>query len=379
VRGRYVGDGRRTRTVPIEMNRQAPRAALIRQVGVQSKQRFAKQIKRARLILGDLEVGTALARRHGDVPDVGTAGFPLEHDNGTLGEEAALGALGLVEIKLTDAEEAILAQPVPVTAVLIKPTGQPYLSHPSYTQWFNRAFGRLGWAIVPKAKPRMADKTISCPYILYIHGKPAAFALGEQEYHESNKEQTYGDAYEATVASALRRCAKRLGVGLELWDRTWLQTFIDQHCVKVWCGDDPKPKWRRRQDPPFWNEKTAAGRKEQSTVRHEANDDDQRREQRRPPSAGHDGRGDELITQAHVDAAGVKKLGQVERLGIILRNSGRDVMQFKMWLVRNYNIDSRKLIKRRDYDAICAAIEAPGELPERSDPFPAVREPGQEG
>jgi len=299
-------------------------------------------------------------------------------DNGTLGEEATLGALGLVEIKLRPEEEAALALPVPVDQVLIKPTGQPYLSHPSYTQWFNKAFGRLGWAIVPKAKPRMADKTISCPYILYIHGKPAAFALGEQEYHETNKEQTYGDAYEATVASALRRCAKRLGVGLELWDRPWLQAFIDQHCVKVWCGDDTKPKWRRRIDPPFWNEKTAAGRKEQSTVRHEANDDDQRREQRRPPAPGYDGSGSEFITQARV-VDGQRKLGQVERLGIILRNSGRDLMQFKMWLVRNYGIDSRKKIRRRDYDAICAAIEKPGELPERPDPLTLTREPGEEG
>jgi hypothetical protein len=281
-----------------------------------------------------------------------------------IGEEATLGALGLVEIKLTPEEEAVLAQPVPIDAVQIKPTGQPYLSHPAYTRWFNKAFGRLGWTIVPRAKPRLAGNTLSCPYILYIHGQPAAFAMGEQEYYESNKEQTYGDAYEATVASALRRCAKRLGVGLELWDRSWLNAFMAEHCVKVFtaprdAGDKPKVAWRRKTDPKFWNELPPRGgeRTEQTPAP-------------RPPSRSPDPQGDEVITQGSKEHP-----GQVERLWTIFGRTGRDRVQFKMWLVRNYGVDSTKQIKRRDYDAIIAAIEAPGEMPEKRR---VEREPGED-
>lgn len=311
----------------------------------------------------------------------------LERTDNVLGEEAALGALGLTELTIAPAEELVLAEPVPIDEVLIKPTGQPYLSHPSYTRWFNRAFGRLGWAIVPRAKPRIQDSTISCPYMLFVHGKPAAFALGEQEYHENNKEQTYGDAYEATVASALRRCAKRLGVGLELWDRPWLNRFIAEHCVKVFLppvaeGGKKRVAWRRRVDPKIWNELATA--REEGDM----HDRSAHNSASTAPPAGYDGRGGEVITRSRM-VDGKRKLGQVERLGIILRNSGRDIMQFKMWLVRNFGIDSRKEIKRTDYDAICQAIEAPGDLPEWRDlsaEFAArkqgageTREPGQEG
>ena len=135
------------------------------------------------------------------------AGIPL--DQGVLGEEAALGARGRVEIKLTKQEELILSMPVDPSAVLIKPTGQPYLSHPTYTQWFNRAFGRLGWAIVPKAKPRMADKTLSCPYVLYIHGKPAAFAMG--------RNTTRATASRPTVTPTRRRWRARCGAARSAW------------------------------------------------------------------------------------------------------------------------------------------------------------------
>lgn len=292
--------------------------------------------------------GTALVRRQ-----VTVAAPPVLIDSlaqsTVLGEEAVLGALGLVEIKLTDLEETILSKPVNPARVLIKPTGQPYLSHPEYTKWFNDAFGRLGWAIVPKAKPRMADKTISCPYVLYIHGKPAAFALGEQEYYESNREQTYGDAYEATVASALRRCAKRLGVGLELWDKVWLNRFITEECVKVWRGDDKKPAWRRRDDPPFWDERPGKAGAPPAEPR--------------PAASAYHAQSTEPITD-----------GQRRRLFAIATHAGRGEIEIKAWLLQRYRIDSTRKIPRNLYDEICKAIEGTGPL-DIVDP----REPGQEG
>jgi Mitochondrial genome maintenance MGM101 len=297
----------------------------------------------------------------------------------TLGEEAATGALGLADVKLSTAEERVLSEAVLESEVRIKPTGQPYLSHPSYTKWFNRAFGRLGWAIVPRSKPVKSGNSVVCPYMLYIHGQPAAFAMGEQEYHESNKEQTYGDALEATVASALRRCAKRLGVGLELWDKRWIDTFMATHGVLVniettYQGERKvKKQWRRKDDPPFWNEIKGKRTDEPEPA--------QRREAPRPAVSS------EASRQVHPPAATRKPEvsktptlsqrtitpAQVTRLWTIANNAGRNKDEIKAWLLRRYNYGSTTDISIDLYEGIVAMLEAPGKLPERA------RQPGEDG
>lgn len=268
-------------------------------------------------------------------------------DDRTIGDGIQLGELGLVELRLTEEEEAILAAPPPIDRIRILPTGQVYAPHPEYTRLFNRAFGRLGWAIAPVGKPALAEKTVVCPYILFIHGKPVAFAQGEQEYFASNKGQSYGDALESTVASALRRCSKRLGVWLELWDRAWGEAFVEAHGVKVWCefetneGKKNKPQWRLRTDPPFWNEKSGTRR---------ASGD--RRDPEPDPPAGFNAEADQPIT-----------LAQRERLLRIAQKAQRTDTEIRMWLRMRFGIDSSKELKRRDYDFVCKALEHPGELP----------------
>lgn len=303
-------------------------------------------------------ITTALARR---VPDVGKIirARPVRRRpiadliSTVLTEDANLGALGLVEVKLTPAEEAICNEPVDVSKVLIKPTGQPYLPHAEYTRWMNRAFGRLGWSMVPRSKP-LANGVgtgrvlVTIPYILYIHGKPAAFAIGEQEYYESNKEQTYGDAAEATVASALRRCMKRLGVGLELWDKAFLNAFVDEHCVRVEVDQrgERSDKWRRLTDPPFWNEIGPGGQRPAADTRGSAP------AQRRDASSWQH-RNDAPISEP-----------QHRRLWVYINNSGRDDDQVKQWIRLEYGVElshkydkEPKHITRADYDGIIAAIE----------------------
>jgi hypothetical protein len=246
---------------------------------------------------------------------------------GVLGDEAAVGALGLVEVKLTEAEEAILSEAVNPADVSFKPAKRgepptiPYLSHPVYTKWFNRAFGRLGWAIVPKSKPVKNGNVIMCPYLLYIHGQPAAFAWGEQDYFDTNAQQTYGDAVESTVASALRRCAKRLGVGLELWDKNWTASLrrpkgvISNNTREV---TDAIPV------------DTDPGNQGRASIPSTAN---------------------EPIT-----------LQQRERLKSIAERTGRAPADVKLWLKVRYRVDSSAKLLRRDYQAVIAALEASGPL-----------------
>lgn len=287
---------------------------------------------------------------------------PGQLDANLLGEETSLGALGLVEIKLTPAEEKVLGEPVREADVEIKPNGRAYLSHPAYTRWFNRAFGRLGWGLVPRAKPMRSGNSVVTPYILYIHGKPAALAWGEQEYFEGNRDQTYGDALEATVASALRRCAKRLGVGLELWDRAWVNRWVSLHAVEVRTTDTKTKggfKWRRKIDPPFWNEVTQP----------RIGDGMQTQQRSRTEAPGHtDANQDEPITAK-----------QRQRLFVMLRNSKRDEATFRAWLKGHYGLDSTKAIKRRDYETICDAIESPAPMFSTPPRVEHEREPGEEG
>jgi hypothetical protein len=246
---------------------------------------------------------------------------------GVLGDEAAVGALGLVEVKLTDAEEAILSEPVDPRFVQYKPAKRggpptiPYLSHPVYTKWFNRAFGRLGWAIVPKSKPIKNGDVIMCPYMLYIHGQPAAFAWGEQDYFPNNDNQTYGDAVESTVASALRRCAKRLGVGLELWDKEWLASLPRPAL--------PRPAVRRQEPDPDVNYGGTYSKPKDNV---EVADEPITREQR-------------------------------ARLGVIAERTGRAPADVSLWLKVRYGVASSAKLHRRDYQDVIQALEANGALP----------------
>lgn len=315
-----------------------------------------------------------------------------------LSDDIDMGDIGLVEVEFSEKENAVLDEGVRDEDVSIKPTGQVYISHIHYTRWLNRAIGRGKWAIVPQAKiikterPGRGGEVRSAlvqPFVLYVHGKRASQAYGEQEYFEANEDQSYGDAAESVYASALRRCCKRLGIGLELWDKAWINGFLSRHAVKVWCevGREKRRKmyWRKRTDPPFWNE--IRERKQDRPAKRDDyeeppfdppdNVDAEEDERLTPPPARrsepprrpappraphHDAKGDEPISEP-----------QRQRLWTIATHAGRTNAEVKAWLATK-GIDSSKDIKRKDYEAIVAAIEAPGVLGEAKG-----REPGEEG
>lgn len=54
---------------------------------------------------------------------------------------------------------------------------------------------------------------------------------------------------------------------------------------------------------------------------------------------------------------------QRQRLFVIVRKAGRSKEEIKDWLRAAYGLDSSSKILRKDYDAICKAVEAPGVLP----------------
>lgn len=243
---------------------------------------------------------------------------------GQLGELATVGALGLAELKLTPEEDRILSEPVNPSDVKFKPKKKdgppeiPYLPHIVYTRWMNRAFGRTGWALVPTSKPMKVDNLLLVTYVLFVHGVPVAQATGEQEYWETNKQQTYGDVIESTNASALRRCAKRLAIGLEMWDKDWLHAH---------GFDRPQP---------FPNAPRSQHREEVYDAE--------------PPRR--DVIGDAKITNA-----------QRKRLTDIAERAGRDASEVRLWLKKRFGAaDGSKDVRQSDYAEVCRLLEARGPL-----------------
>jgi len=266
-----------------------------------------------------------------------------------------LDALGLVELHATKEEELVLAREARAIDVLIKPTGEPYLPHPVYTRWLNEAFGRGAWSLVPVGAPKLAQNSVVCPYVLYVHKQPVAFAQGEQEYFEKNARQSFGDALESTVGNALRRVCKHLGIGLELWDRRWLTAWRKEHAIQVTVETNVKNKetgawekkkatqWRRKDDEPLKGELNVG----------------------RAPAPERDQEEHSKLDEKISDA---KRL----RFWRIARRVGRKEDDIKRWLKKHYKIEDTHLITNRDYDKIVRILEAKGDLPNG-------REPGQEG
>jgi len=292
-----------------------------------------------------------------------------------LTDVVQLGELGFHPLTLTPAKEAVLDEPVDETRVLILPSGAVYYPHTEYTRWFNRGFGRAAWVVRPAAKPTLspiANKPgkflVTQVFVLFVHGKPVAQATGEGNYFEKNNEQTHADVVEALNASALRRLAKRLGIGLELWDRSWGRSWQSRFAVQVWVDGEDRPQWRRTVDPPFPKEKGAVQpRSLQGGAGGESSG--QSRGAREPQSS--DSR---TITKGTKE-----KPGQVERLWAIVKTAGRSKEELKGYLRIKLGIESTGDILRRDYEQVIKDIQKPGPMLEAPDVVEERREPGEEG
>lgn len=212
------------------------------------------------------------------------------------------------------------------------PPAIPYLSHNGYRDRLDAAFGLGGWGMVPVGQPKEKDSVIYMPFALVINGVPRIYAWGEQRYFETNREgersqMTYGDALEGAKSNAIVRCGKELGIARELWDRKYIALLQ----VRVHSGE----RSRRQGESP--------------------------RQQAERPPAGHHAHENEPITYEQ-PGPGRPPGGQVGRLWNIIKHSGRSQAEVKTWFKERYGLTSTKAIRRKDYDAICAAIEKPGPL-----------------
>lgn len=260
-----------------------------------------------------------------------------------LSAEPVIGNLGIDPVAFTAAENAVLNRPVSPADIRMKPSGQPYLSHPTYTRWLNDAFGRGSWALVPVANPMKTDRGVARDFVLYVHGKPVAHATGEQDYSETNRDQTWGDALEACYANGLRRVCKRLGIGLELWDKDFLDAYVAEHCVMVLVKvrGEFKRRWRRKVDARLAGEVRVV-------QPDDPEDGDDRPQRGQAPSfdrAPAPRRPGEPITEP-----------QARRLKNIIVNAGHMEDTVRSWLKARYGTTLEALPKA-SYDEVCRIVE----------------------
>jgi hypothetical protein len=163
-------------------------------------------------------------------------------NNLQFGEEIRAMIPSAGTLKLTKEQEDALYAPVQDSDVYIKTDGLIYLSWIKYAGRLTKAFGGTGWTMLPQGMPKGHNNMIIWGFHLVINGIYCGFAIGEQQYF-SNGRMTYGEACEGAKSNALMRLCKALGIGLELWDKMFIDRWLNAYADKVWNEQDRKYKW----------------------------------------------------------------------------------------------------------------------------------------
>ena len=136
----------------------------------------------------------------------------------------------------------------------IKPDGIVYLPADRYRHRLNKAFGIGAWAQRPVSAITNMGNVVYREFALYILGRFVSQAMGHNEYQPDNKQMNWADCVEGAQSIALSRCCKPLGIGEELFDKTFQEEWKRKYAVQVWRKGKDKPQWRRKDREAFYDE-----------------------------------------------------------------------------------------------------------------------------
>jgi hypothetical protein len=164
-------------------------------------------------------------------------------------------------LKVTPEEQKLLEEPIDPLQVEIRPDGLIYLPQAFVRMKLNKTFGIGQWALVKK-DVKVDSVANKCYYdgILLIRGCYVSEAVGEAEYHVSNKMQSWASVSESAKSDCIVRCCKDLGVASELWQPQFSKEWVKQYAIKVFVEVErngvkkKEVRWRKTTDDPFWNE-----------------------------------------------------------------------------------------------------------------------------
>lgn len=169
---------------------------------------------------------------------------------------AAYERLG--QFALTEEQEAILNEPTPANEVDIKPDGTVYVSHEYYVRLLNRAFGRMGWTMVPGSPltARPGTEEYYQRWVLFVGGVYASEALASRVFYPDNRNMDLSDVAESIKSDCKRRVCKDLGIATEPWQRRWAANWKRENAVEVLVQTQRGnvKQWRRIDGEPLKGE-----------------------------------------------------------------------------------------------------------------------------
>lgn len=144
-------------------------------------------------------------------------------------------------LKFTAEETAALKADFPDDAFKLGAGGNPellYIEHAYLRDRFDTVIGMGQWALV-RTKPHWAEEyqtkkgeraiRLYAECSLLIRGVFVSEAIGEMSYFPNNASQSYADAAEGSETAAFRRCAKKIGVGLQAWKKDFCEGWKKRH------------------------------------------------------------------------------------------------------------------------------------------------------
>ncbi len=170
-------------------------------------------------------------------------------------------------LEVTDEQLKILWEDIDETKILIRPDGLIYLPWTFYQDRLDRAF-KMKWALIPDDNPiyRPESNEILWGFALVIDGKFIDYAYGQSEYIPENRTMTYGDAIEGAKSNALMRCCKRLGIGLKLWDKEYVEYWKSKYAYSVYDPQRKRNVWHKKTKSEIEKEKIVRAKTEKVDI-----------------------------------------------------------------------------------------------------------------
>ena len=148
------------------------------------------------------------------------------------------------QLRLTEAEQAALTAEFPDEDFELGAAGDPsliYLSHDKLRQRLARVLGlgqanfirRRVWAEEYRTREGRKAVRIYFDGALIVRGVLVGEGIGDHSYFPDNAKQTYSDCLEAAKSNAYRRACKDFCVGLQAWDKVWIEGWKRRHPDKV--------------------------------------------------------------------------------------------------------------------------------------------------
>lgn len=162
--------------------------------------------------------------------------------------------VGISASTMSDESRALLLEAPTDQELEIRPDGIVYLSHVGYRRRLTAAVGPMGWAMRRLTGYWRMPGALLCEFALYVNGAFVSAAIGEGRYDpEDDWSPSFSDASESCRSNALVRCCKDLGMALELWDKSALETWRTNYAVQVLVQkrDKQVQQWRLKSGPPL--------------------------------------------------------------------------------------------------------------------------------